>query len=141
MDRLQSFVEAIGISWSKANGSSNIHGLYLLLDGYVQNALFGRENMKQVDEGLRTFDRDWAAMGEEEPIKHRYFLEKTGLFPPGDWDEFPGVRNENGVFGSSDEFCVSGSLKDHDIYSLRLSRDKSEVGLSIASTARLCFLA
>lgn len=61
MARLQKFVEELGITWSKANGPSDNHPMYLLLDGYVQNALFGN-NMKQVDEGLNTFDRDWEAM-------------------------------------------------------------------------------
>lgn len=62
MTRLKAFTQALGISWTKANGGSDNHSQFLLLDGYIQNALFGQTNMTQVNERLDTFHTDWQNM-------------------------------------------------------------------------------
>lgn len=62
MTRLQKFTQTLGISWSKANGGSDNHTDFLLLDGYVQNALFGQTNMQEVNARLDTFHTDWQRM-------------------------------------------------------------------------------
>lgn len=62
MTRLKAFTQALGVSWTKANGGSDNHSQFLLLDGYIQNALFGQENMTQVNARLDTFHADWQNM-------------------------------------------------------------------------------
>lgn len=62
IQRLQKFVEALGVSWTKANQPSKTHSQYLLLDGYVQNALFGVSNMNQIDTSIGMVYSLWNTM-------------------------------------------------------------------------------
>ncbi len=118
MTRLQKFTQMLGISWSKANGGSDNHADFLLLDGYVQNALFGQANMTQVNARLDTFHTDWQKMGTDYAAKAKYLLEKVGLDIRGDWSKLTGIRYDYGGFGFSDGLFASGTLDGGGVRSL-----------------------
>lgn len=141
MVRLQQFTQALGISWSKANGWSDNHSQFLLMDGYVQNALFGQANMREVDARLDTFHADWQRMWRDFTAKAKYLKEKVGLDIKGDWDKLTGIRSDDGGFDCSGGLYASGSLDGHVVRSLWLGRVGSYVYFFNASSARLCFLA
>ncbi len=139
--RLQKFVEALGVSWTKANQPSRNHREYLLLDGYVQNALFGQSNMKQVDARLDTFHTDWQKMWNDSTAKAKYLFKKIGLDIKNNWSILTGIRDVDGDFGRSDSLYASGSLDGFDVRFMWLNQLYSGISLIHASDARLCFLA
>lgn len=139
-ERLQKFVEALKVPFSKANQSSQNHSQYLLLDGYVQNALFGKANMEKVDETLKTFDVYWKGMWEDFIQKQQYLVEKIGLDIKWDWSKLTGLCYADGVFVYSDSLVVSGSLDVDDVLRFWLTQNSSDIFLFNASNARLCFL-
>ncbi len=140
--RLSKFVEALGVSWTKANQPSENHPQYLLLDGYVQNALFGQENMKKIDTILETFYSGWKNMWKEFMRKAQYLFEQVGLSIRGDWTRLTGVRDIESGFISPNLLYVSGSLSARGVRWLWLRRHGSENGATGSpARARLCFLA
>lgn len=138
--RLSKFVEALGVSWTKANQSSANHPQYLLLDGNVQNALFGQTNMAQVDARLYTFYFHWQKMWNDFTTKAKYLLGKIGLDIKDDWSKLTGIRNANGD-AYSDGLYAFGALDGDFVRELLLDRFSSNVSTMFASNACLCFLA
>lgn len=141
MARLQEFTKALGKSWTGANGWSDNHSQFLLLDGYVQNALFGEANMTQVNERLDTFHTDWQKMKKDFAAKAQYLKDKVGLDIKDDWTKLTGIRSFNGGFFYSVELFASGALDGDNVHRMWVNRDFSGVNLGNASLARLCFLA
>ncbi|MBP7806204.1 hypothetical protein KA057_00830 [Candidatus Gracilibacteria bacterium] len=141
MARLQEFTKALGKSWTGANGGSDNHSQFLLLDGYVQNALFGEANMTQVNERLDTFHTDWQKMKKDFAAKAQYLKDKVGLDIKDDWTKLTGVRDFNGGFVGSGVLYASGGLDGVYVHRVWLDRDDSNVDFIYASFARLCFLA
>ena len=141
MARLQELTQALGISWTKANGWSDNHSQFFLMDGYVQNALFGQANMQEVNERLYTFHTDWQAMWRDFAAKAQYLKDKIGLDIHGDWNKLTGIRSDDGDFDYSDVLYASGSLDGRVVHRVWLNRAESSVDLVSASVARLCFLA
>ncbi len=141
MARLQEFTKALGKSWTPANGWSDNHSQFLLLDGYVQNALFGEANMTQVNARLDTFHTDWQKMKKDFAAKAQYLKDKVGLDIKDDWSKLTGIRDDGGGFGDSYALYASGGLGGHGVLRVWLGRAGSDVRLGNASLARLCFLA
>jgi hypothetical protein len=144
MVRLQEFTKALGKSWTKANGWSDNYPQFLLLDGYIQNALFGEANMTQVNARFNTFHTNWQKMWRDFTAKAKYLKEKVGLDIRDDWSKLTGVRYDDGCFDHSGSLHASGSFDGRSVRSVRrmwLSRDDSDVDLYHAFGARLCFLA
>lgn len=141
MARLQQFTQALGKSWTPANGWSDNHSQFFLMDGYIQNTLFGQANMAQVDARLNTFHTDWQAMKKDFAAKAQYLKDKVGLDIKGDWSKLTGIRFGNGGFVGSDVLYASGGLDGVSVHGMWLNRAESDVDFSFASSARLCFLA
>ncbi len=97
MIRLQKFTKALGARWSNANGASDNHPDFLLLDGYVQNALFGQKNMLRANDSLDIFNAEWNNVKYDFVAKKKYLLEKIGLDVKS-WYKLTGSRDEYGEF-------------------------------------------
>lgn len=138
--RLQKFVEALGKTWTKANQPSEHHPQYLLLDGYVQNALFGLVNMAQVDTRLNRFHIYWQRMWWDYTTKAKYLLKEVGLDIKSGWFKLTGFRNSDGGF-DSDGLYACGSLDGDYVRFLWVGQYDSFVQHHFASRAFLCFLA
>ncbi len=108
MTRLQKFTQALGISWSKANGGSDNHPDFLLLDGYVQNSLFGGVNMQQAKARLNKIHADWKNLETAYVTKTQYLKEKFGLDIRGDWSKLTGVRTGIAALGVASAYLVGG---------------------------------
>lgn len=110
--RLQKFVEALGVSWTKANQPSKTHSQYILLDGYIQNALFGANNMNDIDARIGSFYTFWKSMGDDFLAKELYLAEQIGLMIEGNWSNLIGVNMLNGDFLHPDAIYVSSVLME-----------------------------
>ncbi len=133
------------------------------IDAYTQNLLFGWNNMAKIDtlfgyspDGSVNTSEDnsiwinsmtykWRNADEQQKVQYlidwlKYDIRDPNTWQP-DWSKLTGIRFADGGFFGSDGFYASGSLDGDDVRRLWLDLRGSDVGLGIASDARLCFLA
>ncbi len=151
--RLREYLSALGIEWSLANGGSDNHPEFFLMDGYIPEALVGPANIKKANDLLDTFHRDWQATRRDEKNKDQEYAKKENLLKKYlgltevDWNKLMGLRRADGTFEWGKWLSIYGSLSPDKQEALRLWVTKdgkqggSIVGPSPASYGRLFALA
>lgn len=144
--RLQEYLSALGVEWSLANGGSDNHPEFFLIDAQSTHALVGVENMKKANALLYKFHEDWQAAGKDETQKEALLKKYLGLSEV-DWAKLIGLRASNGKSEGGGGLSIYGELDTDKIKALRLwvtkdgPRGGSVVGKSPASYGRLFALA
>lgn len=92
--RFQKFIEALGVSYDAekgmkyihANGPSKTQPQYFLLDGFVQNAWLGRDNMLKRDKKLSKMNNTLVHM-KDIKVRAQYVYDKIGHDVGEDWSQ------------------------------------------------------
>ncbi len=136
MPRLQKYLSALGIQWSRANGRSDNHPEFFLVDGYIPEALVGPANIKKANDLLDTFHRDWQATRRDEKNKDQEYAKKENLLKKYlgltevDWNKLMGLRRADGTFEWGKWLSIYGSLSPDkkEALSLWITKDDKQGG-------------
>lgn len=140
--RLREYLKALGIDWSLANGGSDNHPQFFLMDGQIPQALVGAENMKKTKALLAKMHADWQATRKGEDQKEEEYAEKEALLKRDlglseiDWKKLIGLRGENGKFQGGDGVRITGALSEDEktVERIWVTKDGERGGSVVASS-------
>ncbi len=140
--RLREYLSALGIEWSLANGGSDNHPEFFLMDGQIPQALVGAENMKKTKALLAKMHVDWQATRKDESQKKEEYDAKEALLKKYlglsevHWKELIGLRGENGKFQGGDGVRITGELSEDKktVERIWVTQDGERGGSVVASS-------
>lgn len=140
--RLREYLKTLGIEWSLANGGSDNHPEFFLMDGQIPQALVGAENMKKTKALLAKIHDEWQATRKDESQKKEEYDAKETLLKKYlglsevHWKKLIGLRGENGKFQGGDGVRITGELSEDKkkVERIWVTQDGERGGSVVASS-------